>query len=218
MKSSPPSDDNSDVFQFQTEGQFDYTKIHSHPTKASVNADVCRFNDDVIITFSNTRNETSSTPTCVTSTPLHLSYNGSVTSFLAVTGCSVLKVIARQISSDEIMVVSLNSGLYGGTEAVVYKAKTNGTYSVVQRIPIHYTSDVMFLKSINSLFLVMPNQHRKNDYAIVIEYDVPTQIYKYANFISHQLLLKLSLTIYFVIFVTVVITMEASRLYSIKSN
>ena len=177
---SAPNDD-SDIFRLETNEIFNFSKIFSHSSKMAVSVDVSRYRNDVIITFTNTRNASDAKPECVTTTPLLFNSKGHVVPLVSITGCNVVKIISKQINDNEIIVVSLNSGLYGGTEAVVYKVKPDGTSSVLQKIPIYHSNDIMFLEARNYLFLVIPNEHQKSDYAIVVEYNVPAQIYKYVS-------------------------------------
>ena len=95
-----------------------------------------------------------------------------------ITGCNVVKIITKQINNYEVLVISINAGLYSGTEAVVYKIKMDGTYAVLQTISINYASDAMFLEVRSALFLVIANQYQMSEVSIAVEYKIQTQIYK----------------------------------------
>ena len=183
--SSSSSFDKSNILKLETGNVFSYANIHSHETEAAVNADVSRFLDDIIITFTNTHNSSETNSNCVTTAPLIYTSLDQVTPLVTFTSCSLRKVIAKQINQNEVLIVSVHYGFYGGTEATVHRFRKNGTLTLLQRIPIYYTDDVMFLQTKNALFLVMPNQNQKSDYAVAVEYKVPAQIFMYVKIVCN---------------------------------
>ena len=195
QESSSPQDV-SDVFVVGVQDTFSLIKAYSYSTWKAVNADISRYRNNTIVTFTNTRNESDTNRECVATSPLLFNSNGHQMHLVKIVGCNVVKVISKQINDNQILVVSINSGLYGETEAVVYMVEITGTYTVLQSISIDYASDVMFLEARGFLFLVIANQYRMSRYSVVIEYKVPAQIYEY---VRHQINILFCLSFNYVI-------------------
>ena len=178
LQAIPSSKDLSEIFQLGTKEYINFTKTASQATQRAVNTDVSHYLNNTIVTFTNTQNQSDSTLDCVATTPLLLQSNGQVTRLPTISGCNVVKIRTKQINDNEVLVVSINIGMYGGTDVVVYKFKFNGTYTVLQTIPTNYASDIQFLEVGSTLFLVVANQYQMSQYSIAIEYSVPAQIYQ----------------------------------------
>ena len=177
LEELPSSEEVSEIYLIGTKGIVNVTKTVSYRTWKAVTADVSRYRNNTIITFTNTQNSSDVNLECVSSTPMLFTSTGDLMPLATITGCNVVKIITKQINHYEILVVSITAGLYSETEAVVYKVKMNGTYAVLQTISIQYASDAMFLEVRGALFLVIANQYQMSEVSIAVEYKISSQVY-----------------------------------------
>ena len=166
------------MFTLKSLSESSFLKDDSYPTSSAQFVEISKFGNESIITFSNKKNISSTNPSCLLLTPLLYTKAKVLRPVASIYICNIQKVITHQIDSVHFLLVSLSAGLYAGREAVIYKVNINGSYTVLQRLPTFYASDVLFVKANEELFLVIANQYQESDFAWKTEVGVPVQIYR----------------------------------------
>ncbi len=166
----------STVYSLHPPGYTDVSARHQWPTKHATHVDLVKFNNQTLGIFTNTYNG-SNQQVCVSNTPFFLN-SGGLAPIVSVHGCNIKKVVARQLQADSFLLVSLNSGLYNGRNAVLYKVHINGSYSIIQTLPTYYATDALLLKVEGDLYLIIANEYEYSEIMFKKEYKVPVQIYK----------------------------------------
>eukprot|EP00794_Sanderia_malayensis_P006818 gene6818-7587_t len=176
--STVPTLQRSTIYSMDFENALTTVSRQDQDTKYATQADITEFNNDTLVTFTNTF-DASSHQTCVFSNPLLINLVKQKKQIASILGCNTRKLVAKQIDEKNFLLVSLNSGLYSGREAVIYKVNVNGSYLILQRLPTFFAKDVMFLEIQNELLLIIANEYQYSGVSLLTDYNVPVQIYSY---------------------------------------
>ncbi len=173
----PKLQEQSTIYSLELYAGLEIVAKQTWYTKHATQANIIEFNNDTLVTFTNTY-DVNGNSACVNTMPLKMNSTYGIKPVVSIFGCHITKVIAWKIDSNSFILVSLNSGLYNGRESAIYHIFINGTYSVLQRLPTFHASDALFLKIQNELFLIIANEYQKSDWSFVTDYNVPVQIFR----------------------------------------